>query len=52
MTVSKSTDAEIEKQVKEGARNKSGVQVMPSFQDTLSAEQFQAVIAVVKALRK
>ena len=50
--MSKSTDAEIEKQVKEGARNKSGVQVMPAFQDTLSAEEIRAVIAKVKSLRQ
>ena len=52
LTVSKFTDAEIERQVKEGARNKSGIQVMPSFKETLSAEEIQAVIAAVKALRK
>ena len=38
--------------VKEGARNQSGVQVMPAFKDTLSPADIQAVIAAVKALRK
>jgi mono/diheme cytochrome c family protein len=50
--VSTLADAQIEKQVKEGARNKSGVQVMPSFKDKLSLEEIQAVITAVKALRK
>jgi len=52
LTVSTLTDAQIEKQVNEGARNKSGVQVMPAFKDTLSPAEIQAVIAAVKALRK
>jgi len=52
LTVSTLTDAEIEKQVKEGARNKGGVPVMPAFKDTLSAGEIQAVIAQVKSLRK
>ena len=38
--------------VKEGARNQSGVQVMPAFKDTLSPAEIQAVIAKVKALRQ
>jgi mono/diheme cytochrome c family protein len=52
LTVSTRTDAQIEKQVKEGARNKSGVQVMPSFKDTRSPAEIQAVIAAVKAPRQ
>ena len=52
LTVSTLTDAQIEKQVKEGARNKNGVQVMPAFKDTLSAEEIRAVIAKVKSLRQ
>jgi len=52
LTVSTLTDAQIEKQVKEGARNKSGVQVMPAFKETLSPAEIQAVIAQVKALRQ
>jgi mono/diheme cytochrome c family protein len=52
LTVSTLTDAQIEQQVKEGSRNKSGVQVMPAFKDTLTPAEIQAVIAVVKALRK
>jgi mono/diheme cytochrome c family protein len=52
LTVSTLTDAQIEKQVKEGSRSKSGVQVMPSFKVKLSPEEIQAVITAVKALRK
>ena len=48
---SKLTDAEIATRIREGARNKSGVMVMPPLGHELSAEEIAAVIPVVKAFR-
>ncbi|MBI5381055.1 MAG: cytochrome c [Opitutae bacterium] len=52
LTVSKLTDAEIEKQVRDGVRNKRGLEVMPAFKEKLTPEEIQAVVAAVKRLRK
>lgn len=52
LTVSKISDAEIRKQVADGFKNSSGVQMMPAFKDVLSPDQIEAVIGVVKKLRK
>ncbi len=48
---SRLTDAEILRRIREGARNKSGVMVMPAFAKELTADDIDAVLLVVKAFR-
>ena len=48
---SKLTDAEIVTRIREGARNKSGVMVMPPLGHELTAEEIEAVVPVVRAFR-
>lgn len=48
---SRFTDEEIMRRIREGARNKAGVAVMPSFAKELSDEEIRAVLPVVKAFR-
>ena len=48
---SRFTDVEIETRIREGARNKAGVTVMPAFAMELSAEDIRAVVTKVKAFR-
>lgn len=48
---SRLTEAEIERQIRAGARNKSGVMVMPAFGKELKDGEIQAVITVVMAFR-
>ena len=48
---SKITDAEIERQIREGSKNKSGVTVMPAFGRDLTDEQIKEAIATVIAFR-
>jgi len=52
LSVSKLSDTDIEKQIKEGSRNKRGDQIMPSFKDRLTEEEIQALIVAVKGFRK
>jgi cytochrome c oxidase cbb3-type subunit 3 len=52
LTVSKTTDAEIEKQILEGKKDPAGKELMPSFKTKLKPEEIQALVAYVKGLRK
>jgi len=48
---SKLTDAEIERQIRQGKQNAAGVLVMPAFGKELSDEAIAAVIVTVKGFR-
>ena len=48
---SKLTDAEIERQVREGSIKKTGLSVMPPVGKDFTEAEMQAVIRVVKAFR-
>ena len=52
LSQSKATDAEIEKQVSEGRKDKGGNLKMPQFKDALTPEEIKSLIAVVKGFRK
>ena len=52
LTLSKLTDAEIEKQIREGTKDRGGRVAMPAFKDQLSDDDIKALIAVVKSFRK
>ncbi|HET7535986.1 MAG TPA: c-type cytochrome [Candidatus Didemnitutus sp.] len=52
LTVSKLTDADIERQIVNGGpKDSKGRQAMPPFKDTLTPEQIAAVATYVKTLR-
>ncbi len=46
------TDAEIERQIREGSRNKTGVSVMPAVGKDMTDSEIQAAIRVVKSFRQ
>jgi mono/diheme cytochrome c family protein len=48
---SRLTDAEIERQIREGSRIKTGVSVMPAFGHDLTDAEIQVAIRVVKSFR-
>lgn len=48
---SKLTDAEVERQVREGSRKKTGISVMPPVGKDFTEAEMQAVIRVVKGFR-
>lgn len=48
---SRFTDADILRRIREGARNKSGVMVMPAFAKELKPGDLEAARVVVKAFR-
>ena len=48
---SRLTDEEIERQIREGSRNKTGATVMPAFGRELKEAEIQAAVRVVKAFR-
>lgn len=52
LTQSKTTDAEIEKQLIEGKKDGRGLPKMPSFRDKLSPDEMKSLIGFVKSLRK
>jgi mono/diheme cytochrome c family protein len=52
LSLSKLTDAEIERQIKAGRQDSRGVFIMPPFKDRLSDEDISALISVVKSFRK
>lgn len=52
LSLSKTTDEEIERQIREGRRDDKGKQLMPPFGEKLSAEDVTALAATVKAFRK
>jgi len=52
LTASKTTDVEIERQIREGKKDETGSQRMPSFTGKLKDEEILALIATVKSLRK
>ena len=45
------TDAEIERQIREGSKKKSGISVMPAFGHDLTDAQIQEAIRTVKSFR-
>ena len=47
----KLTDAEIERQIREGSKNKSGATAMPAFGRDLTDAQIQEAIRTVKSFR-
>lgn len=52
LTQSKTTDEQIERQIREGTKTPDGKAQMPSFGDRLSAEQVKLLIRFVRELRK
>ncbi len=48
---SRLTEAEIERQIREGSRIKTGISVMPAFGHDLTDAEIQAAIRVVKSFR-
>jgi mono/diheme cytochrome c family protein len=52
LTLSKISDAEIEKQVTSGSKGPDGRDKMPAFGTKLSRQQIQALVRLVKSLRK
>ena len=52
LTQSKATDAEMERQLIEGTKDKKGQQRMPPFKEKLSPAEMTALIEWVKKLRK
>ena len=52
LSQSKLTDAEIEKQIREGKAGDDGKLKMPSFKDALTPEEMKVLVAYVKAFRK
>ena len=48
---SRLTDAEIERQIREGSKIKTGVSVMPAFGRDLTDAEIQALIVKVKSFR-
>jgi len=48
----KKTDAEIERQIREGSVVKAGVSVMPPLGQTMTEDEIQAAIRVVKSFRQ
>ena len=51
LTLSKATDIEIEKQIREGKQDDKGAQRMPPFAEKLNGDEITALMAFVKALR-
>jgi mono/diheme cytochrome c family protein len=51
LSVSKTTDAEIEKQIVEGKKDQQGLQKMPPFKGRLTPEEIQSLIGWVKRFR-
>ncbi len=52
LSASKTEDAEISRQIREGKRDDKGKQLMPPFAEKLSAEDVSALVDKVKAFRK
>ena len=52
LTQSKTSEAEIEKQITEGWKDDRGNLKMPPFKDKLSAPEIGSLVVVVKGLRK
>lgn len=48
---SRLTDAEIERQIREGSRNKAGISVMPAFGKEMTDAEIQAAIRIVLSFR-
>lgn len=52
LTVSTLANADIEKQIVAGSKDRSGSSRMPSFKTTLTPEEITALIAYLKTLRR
>lgn len=52
LSASKTEDAEITRQIREGKRDDKGKQLMPPFGEKLSAEDIASLAETVKAFRK
>jgi len=51
LRISKLADAEIDRQIRDGSKNKSGTTVMPAFGRELTDAQIQEAIRTVKSFR-
>jgi cytochrome c551/c552 len=52
LSLSKTEDAEITRQIREGKRDDKGKQLMPPFGEKLLAEDITALVGAVKAFRQ
>jgi mono/diheme cytochrome c family protein len=52
LSLSKTEDAEVTRQIREGKRDDKGKQLMPPFGEKLSAEDITALVGTVKAFRQ
>ena len=52
LTVSVASDADMERQLREGTRDARGTQRMPPFKDKLTPAEVQALLGHVKGFRK
>ena len=52
LTVSKSSDAEMEKQIVDGRKAPNGTPAMPPFKDKLDSEEIKDLILFLKKFRK
>ena len=52
LTLSTLSDAEIEKQIREGKKDEHGRLAMPAFKENLSNDEIRALVPVVKNLRR
>lgn len=52
LSLSKLTDVEIERQIKEGRKDSRGIFTLPPFREKLADEDTSALISVVKSFRK
>ena len=52
LSISKVSDVEIEKQVREGKKDDRGNQKMPPFKEKLSPDEIKSLIVLVKGFRK
>ncbi len=52
LSLSKLSDAEIEKQIRDGAKNERGADKMPAFRDKLSSSDISTLVSFVKTFRR
>jgi len=52
LSISKSSDAEMEKQILEGKKDDRGTQKMPPFKEKLSPAEISTLLELVKGFRK
>lgn len=52
LSLSKLSDAEIEKQIRDGTKNDRGADKMPAFKDKLSASDISTLVSFAKTFRR